>query len=396
MSNESHRTAKEQQQLIWLQLKEKLTGNTPLSPERKWPSYYDVLSDVKKTDYHQILSCPADIHPLEKDRNKTICPQGAVCCARLELFTLPEESGKMVPYSGLLTPNTTAEYCIMRLSSALQPLDTSGRSKKLAKVLLGNRLVDAKLFPAVAIKLFRDNGVESGNMLFMGCKVGQEEDSFFAHCLSTQITSSMPATLKPILHLFKKYSKDPLLLGNSNLCAYNSNGEMSMKMNFPFCLTLKPRVEAAPTETDRPADNRHEGTPITQKEKEKAKAKQDHSKSKPVDSFLDDILEVPPGTVLYDLFASPDPLSVVDGRKLQRIGRVVTTSEMIRSTPKDGLFFRHQRKEEDFDLKPEWKKDLDTPLVLRNGRKGSIASVTGWKLFEQQIKEGGYTDFELC
>jgi len=224
-------------------------------------------------------------------------------------------------------------------------MDSSGQNMKLAQMFLGKRLANAKLFPAVAMKMFRGNRIESGNMLFLGCKVGQEEEDFFAHCLCTQITSSMPSTLKPILKMFKKYSATPLLLGNSNLCSFDMDGEMANDFNFPFCLTLRPRVENGAR-------------------------------------FLDEVLQIPAGTHLYDLFASPDPLSVADGRKLQRIGRIVTTSEMIPSTPKDGLFFRHQKKDEDFKFKPHWKSELQTKVTLKTGRKGSVASG-----FSQQTDE---------
>ncbi|KAL3933626.1 MAG: hypothetical protein SGBAC_010314, partial [Bacillariaceae sp.] len=321
-----------------------------------WPSYNDVLQDVRKTNYNEILTCPADIHPISEGREKTICPQGVVCCAKLELFPFPHDV-KGNPYSGLLRPGSTAEHCIIRLSSALQPMNSDDQNNKLATMFLGKRLANAKLFPAVAIKMFRGNRVESGNMLFLGCKVGQEEDDFFAHCLCTQITSSMPTTLKPILNLFKKYSATPLLLGNSNLCSFDTDGEVSNDFNFPFCLTLKPRVEKGAR-------------------------------------FLDEVLDLPAGAHLYDLFASPDPLSVADGRKLQRIGRIVTTSEMMPSTRSDGLFFRHQKKDEDFKFKPHWKSELQTKVRLKTGRKGTVASVAGWKLFEHQIADGGYVDFE--
>jgi hypothetical protein len=388
MYNPSERkvSARDQQEQIWQNLKDS-SSSALSSDDRAWPSYNDVLQDVRKTDYNEILTCPADIYPLAEGRDKTICPQGAVCCAKMELFPFPEHC-KGRPYGGLLTPGSTIEHCIVRLSSALQPMDTSGQNRRISRMVLGNRLANAKVFPGVAIKLFRGNGVESGNMLFLGCKVGQEEEDFFAHCLSTQITSSMPFTLKPILSLFQKYSSHPLLLGNSNLCAYDSQGEMSLEFNFPFCLTLKPKVQSVTTSP--PTYNKQASSPITMKEKQTAKEKH----CKPMDSFLDGIMKLPSGTVLYDLFASPDPLSVADGAKLQRIGRIVSTSEMILSPANDGLFFRHQRKDEDFKFKPHWKDELDTSVVLKNGRKGSVASVGGWKLFEEQIQAGGYIDFE--
>eukprot|EP00980_Cylindrotheca_fusiformis_P003611 scaffold812_cov124-Cylindrotheca_fusiformis.AAC.3 len=366
----------DQQRQVWEKVKHVSSAQLP-SSSREWPSYNDVLQDVRKTDYNEILTCPDDIRALGKDRDKTICPQGAACCAKLELFPLPDDC-KGRPYTGLLSPGGTIQHCIVRLSSALQPMNSTGQNRRIASMVLGSRLANAKLFPSVAIKLFRGGNIESGNILFLGCKVGQEEEDFFSHCLSTQITSSMPTPLKPILGLFKKYSSNPLLLGNSNLCAYNSKGEACEDFNFPYCLTLKPIV-------------RQEKTPSTTRETtQKTANKQD----KPTESFLDGIMNLPSGTVLYDLFASPDPLSVADGTKLQRIGRLVSTSEMIFSPPNDGLFFRHQKKDEDFRFKPHWKEDLDTTVTLKNGRKGTVASVAGWKLFEEQIGEGGYIDFE--
>lgn len=370
-SNNKKLSASEQQKQIWQRLidgQQQRTNHTSKA-DRPWPSYYEVLQDVRKTDYNEILTCPHDIHAVAKGRDKKICPLGTVCCAKLELFPNNANDTTTQPYTGLLSPGQTVEHCIVRLSSALEALE-DGENRIFAKTVLGSRLVNAKIFPGVAIKMFRGNGIESGNMLFLGCKVGQESEDFFAHCVSTQVTSQMPLTLKPILQVFKRYSKQPLLLGTSNLCAYDTEGNsMNTDFNFPFCLTLRPRYSC---QAEIQACPHHRTT----------------------GSFLDDLQKIPPGTVLYDLFASPDPLSVADGSKLQRIGQIVSTSEMIFSPPNDGLFFRHQNKDEDFKLKPEWKKQLDQTVLLKNGRKGSVASVAGWKLFEQQINEGGYVDFE--
>jgi hypothetical protein len=249
-----------------------------------------------------------------------------------------------------------------------------GKNKRIAKVMFGEKLTSAKIFPGVAIKLFRTKQ-NSGNMLFLGSKVGQTEDEFFAHCLCTQITSRMPVTLKPILQIFKRYSDLPTALGLSDLCTYAANGAMADDLNFPFCLTLHPRVRTKVI-----------GLRDTEEE--------DNSTSEALDSFLDDVQQIPAGTTLYDLFASPDPLSVTNVSKLQRIGRLVSTSPMHSSPQDDGLFFRHQKKDEDFALRPDWEDDLDAPVVLNDGSKGTAASLAGWELFEQQIHQGGHVDFE--
>ena len=305
-------------------------------------------------------------------RQKTICAQGVVCSAKLELFPFPEGM-KGRPYSGLLTPGTTVQHCLVRLSSALQPMDM-GKNKRIAKVMFGDKLTSAKIFPGVAVKLFRSQQ-NSGNMLFLGSKVGQAEDEFFAHCLSTQITTRMPVTLKPILQVFKRYSELPTALGLSDMCTYGANGEMANHLNFPFCLTLHPRVRTKVRGGREMED-------------------EDNGMLEPLDSFLDDMLSIPPGTVLYDLFASPDPLSVMNVNKLQRIGRLISTSTMQMSPHDDGLFFRHQKKDEDFALRPEWNNDLATNVALKDGTRGTAASLAGWELFEHQIHQGGYVDFE--
>jgi hypothetical protein len=373
------------------------------SGNREWPSYNDVLQDVRKSDYNELLTCPLDLHPgkpmktkskmefkfpqslspqqpqattdssVTHLRKKTICAQGVVCTAKLELFDFPENGMKGRPYSGLLKPGTTVEHCLVRLSSALQPMEM-GNNKRVARMMFGEKLTSAKIFPGVAIKMFRSQQ-NSGNALFLGSKVGQPEDEFFAHCLCTQITSRMPVTLKPILHIFKRYSQNPMALGLSDLCMYDADGQMADDLNFPFCLTLHPRVRT------KIALGRDLGD-------------EDTSETETLDSYLDDIQQIPKGTTLYDVFASPDPLSVSNVGKLQRIGRIVSTSAMEESPQDDGLFFRHQKKDEDIALRPEWKDDLSTKVVLKDGSKGTAATLAGWELFEHQIADGGFIDFE--
>ena len=398
VTHQNPESAKEKLEHVWTHVSKKggeVKSSLPSDPP-SWPSYNDVFKDIRKSDYGEMLTCPMDIQTSRK-RPKQICAQGIVCCAKLELFGFPNQTGKFKgrPYSGLLSPGTTAEHCLLRFSSALQPMNTETKNGKkrsngnrtMAKMMFGQKLADAKLFPAVAMKLFRSTPErESSNILFLGCKVGQTEDDFFAHCLCTQLTSRMPATLKPILRIFQKYSQYPLALGLSSLCLYDKDGTMCDDLNFPFCLTLKPCYQKWQNDQDNDGDDddddhddhdNEEGTPGTS-----------------CFSFLGDIRKIPVGTVLYDLYASPTPLSVADPTKLQRIGRIVSTSEMANSVPDDKLFFRHQKKDEDFQLRPHWIDDLSTPVVLRDGTKGTSQTLAGWELFEDQIKTGDYVDFE--
>jgi len=114
-------TAKEKLDLVWLHVQvneHPAFSDSALNngEKRKWPSYNDVLHDLRKSDYNELLTCPLDLHPgrpvkrkpklalkiprslsLSKQssqepqeanqcpvlmsRQKTICAQGVVCSA---------------------------------------------------------------------------------------------------------------------------------------------------------------------------------------------------------------------------------------------------------------------------------------------------------------------------
>lgn len=60
-----------------------------------------------------------------------------------------------------------------------------------------------------------------------------------------------------------------------------------------------------------------------------------------------------------------------------------------------GIFFRHQRKEDDYNLRPRWREALETKIAIDDGdTQGTVGQLVGWKLFEQHIAEGTYVDFE--
>uniref|UniRef100_A0A7S4JE02 Uncharacterized protein n=1 Tax=Odontella aurita TaxID=265563 RepID=A0A7S4JE02_9STRA len=364
------------------------------SPERDWPKYDAVVKDIKNADYSDTLKCPHDLRIGKSlpGGGKTLCPHGLVCRARIELFPRPPRASTE-PYTGLLAPGATIEHCIVRLSSAMKP-PRDGAKSPLGKALLratGNKLRHARLFPTAAIKVFRGNGTHSGNLLFAGCKVGQPEGDYFAHPQCTQLTERVAPPLKPLVKKFWSYSDYPLSLGVSDFCSSDVEGTAvttkggEAGARFPFCLVIHP--------VKRPRDERFGGADESGASAvSPGKHKLDELE---FDSFLDDADSAPEGTILFDLFACPDPASVPDPTKLQRIGRVVSTSEMVQSRPDDGLFFRHQRKEEDYDLRPKWRDDVKRKCTPDGGRTvGTVAKLAGWELFEGHISTGKFLDFE--
>jgi hypothetical protein len=398
-------STEEQQQRVWNELlahnnyPEETTASPQASEGRQWPTYDHLIADMADADYHHTLTCPYDVVKNQEEtcgRSKTISPHGAVCRAKLELFPLPDNYAGS-PYTGLLQPGTNSEHCILRLSSAMRPPNLEITSS-WARTLLyasGEKLRNAKLFPTAALKVFRQD-VQSGNLLFGGSKIGQREADYFAHCQASSMTERMPRLVKPFVKKFWRYSDHPLSLGTSEFCTHRNDGsatetegDFQTEVNFPFAVILRPCKNRNSTASSTASTTTT--TPVSSSNSTTTDAFADS-----FDAFLDDVLSTPAGTVLFDVFACPDPFAVPDPSKLQRIGRITTTSEMIQSAPDDGLFFRHQKKEEDYDLRPSWREALKAQVSMDAGKvKGTIGQLAGWKLFEEHINKETYENFEM-
>ena len=377
------------------------------------------MSGVVKADYNEILKCPMDT--LSREDGKTLSPHGVVCKARLELFPIDDAANPSSPYTGILAPGTKWDHCLLRLSSAMQPPDQAIKSTWARTILYttGEKIRTAQLFPCSALKVFPNESSTSRNVLFGGSKVGQRETDFFAHCQCTSMTERMPSAVKPFVRKFWEYSKWPLSLGISDFCKpLHRQDDEADEINFPFALILKPRIRSEPASPDPVEANDDGGSAdeadgLSGASSGKRKtfswsssmsfgSRRDSSSASfgsevnSFDSFLDFSLNnVPAETHLFDVYACPNPNDVADASKLQRIGKIVTTSTFIQSTPDDGLFFKHQAKEEDYALRPDWPEALAQPVTLDKGNvKGTIGTLVGWKLFEQQIAKGEYMDFE--
>ena len=73
---------------------------------------------------------------------------------------------------------------------------------------------------------------------------------------------------------------------------------------------------------------------------------------------------------------------------------VISFCQMHYSGPNDGLFFKHQCKEDDFTLRPEWVEQVKAKCSPDGGvTVGTVAALAGWELFENQIKTGRFQDF---
>jgi len=353
-------------------LSRKQSSSSSCPYKREWPSYKAILDDITGSDYNHVLECPYDmvhksrLKPSERF-GKAFCPHGTACLAKLELF---ENNTNKESYTGLLTPGKTIQDCVIRLSSAMKP--PAKEQNKFGKFFLkatGGKLKNAKLFPMVALKCFRHNK-RSGNLLFAGRKIGQASSEFFHHCLCTQMTERVPTLLKPFINKFYSYSENPLSLGVSDFCANDEHGNDTIdeENKFPYVVMLMPVYNTNTSQLDDDFET--------------------------FDEFIDDLLAIPSGSVLFDIYACPTPSCALDPSKIQRIGRIISTSEMIPSSPHDGLFFRHQKKEEDYDLRPQWREQVKATCSPDGGiTTGSIDRLVGSTILETLIDSKQFLDF---
>lgn len=249
-----------------------------------------------------------DMHPL--GYNKTVCAQGAVCLARVQWH-----SNK---YSGLFK---RADYCLLRCSSAL-PSNLSNPSCPMMPVAPGT-MSRSVVMPFVALKAFRI-GRGTGNLLFGGRKTGQAEVNYFAHCVCTHFTERCSLAMWPVLSMFRKYSQFPTQSGLSDFASATQDGQEEEQPRFPWALILRP-VRASGCKEDR--------------------------------NFLQQLSSIPSGTALYHILACSSPDDAVNGR-LETIGVIHTVSDFVESAHEARLRFRHQLKEEDYVLRPDWKAKL--------------------------------------
>jgi hypothetical protein len=331
-------------------------GTSPRDP--KIPTHVAVLKDIHGADYSTLLKCPLDDrteHPYGQKGERKLAATGALARCRIEFFASD--------YTGLFRQGTRTG--LIRFSTAVAP-PTGAASLVLGKAK------HSKLFPLVAIKCMRANG-PSGNLLFAGAKTGQAERDFFAHGLCTQLTRKVPTAAQPALRAFEKYSKYPLALGLSEFATLDEDGcDLSggceeLGATFPWALHLHPRVATPPLP---------DGAPNT--------------------AFVDALLAtVAPETVLYDVYAaaSPDAVSGKDVR-VERIGRVVATSVAIPSPAGSPIVFRHQAKEDDYALRPQWADDLKKRVVAHDGAAGTAGKNVGSKFFDGLINAGRVVDHD--
>lgn len=321
--------------------------------EMVWPTVTDVYSDLRSNGYNSVFEATHDL----KTSQKILCPNGIMCTFRIDWF-----GNSSNRYTGMFQ---RAEYGIMRMSSALG--DISGYLPFFA-----GKIKDSKLFPCVALKLFRDS-THSVNLVFGGKKTGQPEEDFFQHSVCTNLTEKVSLWMQWIIALFRLYSYYPTQSGMSEFASTKQNGEVVSQesVNFPWCLLLRPVYQQAAS-LSHDADVGIDTSGSSEAEADTSSLVSSIAAT-PVQlaPYMHQLLSIPSGSILYDIYAIPTPAAAMgvlaymsgpteeqDKKHIHRIGRLTTTSPCIWSARDKDIFFKHQRKEEDYILRPDWESEL--------------------------------------
>ena len=182
--------------------------------------------------------------------------------------------------------------------------------------------------PGFGIKFFRD-GMDAADTVTMFSFDGQPSFNYFKHRWSTHLNEPLNECSRHTIG--KKLAETTDFIGAMSVMnwgKHTESGKAEPNPKWPFILEFEPFDVYGWTDAWQ-AD------------------------------FSDQLMGIPPGTVLWKVFAYMDPLHKLSGARGDLIGRVVLTSPIILSLWGDQqLFFRHQRIDDDLEVFPWWKEYL--------------------------------------
>ena len=214
------------------------------------------------------------------------------------------------PYTGFFETGTS--YALIRLSYTSEN-DESGTT------------------PGLSLKLFRD-GTPASNILAMESLAGQTSGNFFQFDFSNHLAPGTSRLLRYVDRRFSRYSCPSTRTGLSEVAFStelinnpNPTADDYSNVNFPYRIIFRPN-EAL---TERYASYAAER------------------------NLFDTLSTVEVGTKLYDMYAVTGP---DDGSELEvHVGHLQLTRQLQPSVLGDKvLFFRHQKIEEDYSMRPQY------------------------------------------
>ena len=334
-SHQSHAEAQAKLLAVWDQLLlAQSNKDTVHSRRAQWtPRCCPVVGPVRSSCLYsldQALDSDADWC---KPSVSTTAPSEAVC-GLIRAEWLENR------YSGLFQK---ADYGLARFSM-MRPYRLDSWHHFVPSAFFGESLDQGQCAPAIALKFFRGGQAPSGNLLLVG-QPSIDKDGGLGQCLCSQSAQvgCDGADSNPLL---SRHSAWPHATGLSAFAALGQDGRQTRGglngevVECPWALILQPVSHMPPA----PAGRRFPGGQAA------------------LAQALQRMLQTQPGTTLYEVYACPSPGAAFESGWLQLIGRIVSASKFILEPVSENLHqlrFRHQKKEEDYVLRPEWLQELN-------------------------------------
>lgn len=229
-------------------------------------------------------------------RVKYIHSVGMVCVVDMTITS--------TKYTGIFQQGSA--YGFFRLGSAADVTDSSGTT------------------PGIGMKFMR-SGVPSANFVLLHSLDPVSDYNMFGYNQSNHISPPTGATAI-LATKFTQVSNCVTMVGLSDACTYTQDGNTVSDPIFPYMITFVTTGNAAVS-----------------------------SSAQTLDELMAAMTAAAPtGTHLYDVYAQETPKS---GQEL--IGKIITATDCTTSTYGDSsLFIRHQRIEDDWNMRTEWVPDI--------------------------------------
>lgn len=286
------------------------------------PSFADTLTGALGESMITVFDDHWDVLP--EGRKKVIHAQGVLCKFDLEVTNQR--------FTGLFSSGKA--HGIIRMGSATT-----------SDGLLG-------IHPGMSLKFLR-SGVKSANFVALAPDPTTENYNYFWRGFSNRVA---PAKALQLTGKFQQATGCINQVGLSDVCQYSQDGA-EQTPNFPYEIMF-----------------------------EAAAGIQLGSEKLSPEQLIGQLGSIRADVTLFDVYTYSSPTAKKQGNR-EKLGTLTTTSQCEQSAYGDTtLFFRHQRMEEDFALRPEWIESATS-----DGCKASNKPISNWQCAFKEAQARNFT-----
>jgi len=251
----------------------------------------------------------------------------------------PEGREKVIHHQGVL-----CKFDLDVTSHEFTGLFSSGKSQGILRLGSATPSDGAiGIHPGASFKFLR-SGVRSANFVALSAAPTTKNYDFFWRSMSNIVS---PAKALQATGKFQQASGCINQVGLSDICKNSQDGKEVGSPVFPYEIQFDPAEET--------------------------KGKMKTKKMAPLE-LMSQLSDIRAGSKLFDVYTYSSPTAKKEGKR-EKFGTLTTTSQCVQSLYGDNkLFFRHQRMEEDFALKPEW-----IPSATSDACKASDKPISNWQ-----------------